>query len=358
MTAGSDGSDGFDGAGSAAYDLVTLGETMGLVVAAGTGPMRAGQQATISFGGAESNVAVGVARLGHAACWFGRLGDDPIGQMIAGTLRGEGIAVYAATDPERPTGLMLREHRTADRIRVSYYRRDLAGARLRPHDLDLDVIRRARVLHVSGITPALSKDAGDTLEHAVSAAKDAGVPVSFDVNYRSALWSRSEAAARLVEVAAHADIVFAGVDEADLLVEDVLGGADHAAEEGADADASADEALDPATLAASVAELGPREVVLKLGAEGAYAWARDPDHRTVEAVRAPAVPISVADPVGAGDAFVAGYLSALLDGLPLAARATRGNVCGAFAASVAMDWEGAPRRHELSMLDGVEAVSR
>lgn len=330
--------------GAPAYDLVTLGETMALVAGAGTGPMRAGQPAVISFGGAESNVAIGVARLGHAAGWFGRLGADPMGAMIDSTLRGEGVGVHAALDPDRSTGLMLREHRTADRIRVSYYRRDLAGARLGPDDLDPDVIRRARVLHVSGITPALSTSAGAAVDQAVTAARDAGVPVSFDVNYRSALWPRTEAAVRLAGLAARADIVFAGEDEARLLL-------DGAGRRGS-------EQSEVAELAATVGDLGPREVVLKLGADGAYARVDDPVAGMASAVTAAAVPVTVADPVGAGDAYVAGYLSALLDGRELEERARRGNICGAFAASVAMDWEGAPRRHELSMLDGTETVSR
>ncbi|HEY6739932.1 MAG TPA: sugar kinase [Actinopolymorphaceae bacterium] len=322
-------------------DLVTLGETMGLVAASGTGPFRVGSGATISFGGAETNVAIGVSRLGHRAAWFGRLGSDPLGDLILDGLRGEGVSVdRVRRETEVPTGLMLREHRTADRVRVSYYRRDLAGSRLAPDDLDLDVLTRARVLHVSGITPALSGTAKAAVHKAVTAAREAGVLVSFDLNYRAALWSAEDAGREFATLVEHSDIVFAGLEEAEL----VTGPARRSGR--------ADEDAARQAVAEDLASRGPSDVVVKLGVDGALAIVDG------EVVRSPGRKVESVDPVGAGDAFVAGYLSGLLDGDPPSRRLARGNVCGAFAVSVAGDWEGLPRRSELTMLDGTENVTR
>jgi 2-dehydro-3-deoxygluconokinase len=311
--------------------LVTLGETMGLVAARGTGAFAVGSAGTISFGGAESNVAIGVSRLGHTAAWVGRLGDDPLGSLVHNALRAEGVDVsHVRREADVPTGLMLREHRTADRVRVSYYRRGLAGSRLGPDDVDADLVRSARVLHISGITPALSESARGAVHRAVELARDAGVLVSFDLNYRAALWPADEAGAEMRTLVGRADLVFAGEDEAALVVG-----------EGA-----------PPQLAKLLAAAGPSEVILKLGAAGAHAVIGGDE------LTSPALAVSAVDPVGAGDAFVAGYLSGWLDGVPPAERLRRGNVCGAFSVSVAGDWEGLPRRGELGMLDSAENVAR
>lgn len=312
-------------------DVVTLGETMALVAATGTGPFAVGSTARISFAGAESNVAIGLARLGHRAAFAGRLGADPLGQLIHDALRGEGVDVSAVhRDAEAPTALILREHRTADRVRVGYYRKGLAGSRLSPSDLAAVPIGSARILHVTGITPALSESAASCVRRAVEVARQAGVTVSLDLNYRAALWSKANAARELAGLVEQADIVFAGTDEAKLVV---------------DGD-------DPERLARELAKRGPSEVVIKLGEQGALALSSD------EVVRAPGLRVSLVDPVGAGDAFVAGYLSARLDGLPAEERLVRGNVCGAFAVSVEGDWEGLPRRPELATLFDADNVGR
>lgn len=170
-------------------DLLTFGETMALFAARRTGPLRFARDFDLGLGGAESNVAIGVARLGHRATWVGRVGQDEFGELIASTLRAERVDARAITDPAAPTGLMIKGRRTADLIDVRYYRRESAGSRLSPEDLDPALIRSARVLHVSAITPALSASARAAVRHAIDEARAAGVPVSLDVNYRKALWT-------------------------------------------------------------------------------------------------------------------------------------------------------------------------
>ncbi|MFC9699182.1 sugar kinase [Streptomyces sp. NPDC056943] len=309
-----------------APELVTLGEVMAVAAATGPGPFATGAPLRLGWAGAEATVAIGVSRLGHRAAWTGRVGEDPAGAMILAGLRAEGVDVTGArTDPAAPTGLMLRERRTADRLRVTYYRAGLAGSRLAPDDLDEARIGTARILHVTGITPALSPTARAAVEHAVAVARAAGVTVSFDVNHRERLWSRAEAAEVLARLLPYADIVFAGPEEASLFVPEVPEG-------------------EPERMARALTRLGPAQAVLKLGAEGALAVADGALH--VQR----AVPVTAVDPVGAGDAFVSGYLAAVLDGSPVPERLRLAALCGAFAVSVPGDWEGLPHRAELGLL--------
>jgi 2-dehydro-3-deoxygluconokinase len=225
-------------------------------------------------------------------------------------------------DPGAPTSLMLKERRTAAMVRVLYYRRHGPGSRLEPGDLDPAQVAAAGVLHVTGITPALSDSARATVEHAVELARKAQVPVSFDLNYRSALWPADRAAAVCRDLAARADLVFASDDEAELLG---LHG-------------------DPADLALGLAGLGGGHAVVKLGERGAVA-AVDGRVHLVDPV-----PVQAVDPVGAGDAFVAGYLAETLAGRPVPERLATAAACGAFAVTVPGDWEGMPTREELDLL--------
>ncbi len=320
--------------GGGLVDLLTLGETMGLYAATGTGPLRVGGTSTFSFAGAESNVAVGMSRLGHDCTWLGRLGDDPVGHAVREAMRAESVDVSRVVmEPGAPTALLVRELRTRDRARVSYHRRHAAGSLLGPEDVAAELVRSARLLHVTGITPALSESCAAAVRFAVATAQEAGVTVSFDVNYRSLLWSPSQAARALAYLVEAADIVFAGLDEALVLLEG----------DGA--------AAEPEAVAARLAGLTGGEIVLTLGSSGAVALVDGAVHRQ------PAVPVTAIDTVGAGDAFVAGYLSAFLDGMDVAGRLQRGCVCGGFAVSCQGDWEGAPRLAELPLLAG-EDVSR
>ncbi|MFI1161913.1 sugar kinase [Streptomyces sioyaensis] len=308
--------------------LVTLGETMGLLTATGEGPLRHQRSLELGTGGAESNVAIGAARLGVPTAWIGRVGDDEIGKLVLASLRAEGVDTTAVhVDPGAPTGLMLKARRTVVDRRVTYYRRGSAGSRLSPEDVNEPLVLGAALLHVTGITPALSASARDAVEHAVRLARENGVPVSLDVNYRATLWSRHEAQSCLAGLARQADVLFAGEDEAALL--------------GATGDHVA--------LAAQLARLGPAEVVVKRGRYGAYALVDGTAHETA------AIPTTVVDPVGAGDAFVAGYLAERILGAPLPDRLRTAATCGAAACAVRGDWEGGPERAELERLAHADA---
>ena len=303
--------------------LLAVGETMALLAAPQIGRLRHATSLTLGVAGAESNVAIGAQRLGWSAAWVGRVGDDELGELVVSKIRAEGVDVGGVVrDPDAPTSLMLKERRTAGMVRVRYYRRNGPGARLQPGDLDPAQIAAAGVLHLTGITPALSDSARATVDHAVELARSAGVPVSFDLNYRSALWPPEEAAVVCRDLAARADLVFAGDDEAQLL-----------GLEG-----------DPAELARGLAGLGAGHAVVKLGERGAVALVDGAVHAVDP------VPVQALDPVGAGDAFVAGYLVETLTGRPVQERLRTAAACGAFAVTVPGDWEGMPSREELEVL--------
>jgi 2-dehydro-3-deoxygluconokinase len=315
---------------SAAVDLLTLGESM--VSLRSAGPLSAGGSLAMHVAGAESNVAVGVARLGHRVAWAGVVGADPHGQYILRQLRSEGIGVEHREDAARSTGVMFLEQRTADVTRAFYYRAGSAGSTLGREDVDRAFAfgAGARVLHLTGITAALSPEARKAVEYAAERGAAEGMEVSLDVNYRSKLWSREEARAVLTPLAQYASILIASDDELGLV--------------GAAPDASADSGAAEAALAAELLERGVREVVVKRGAAGAGV------HTADGCWEVPAVPVTSIDTVGAGDAFTAGYLSARLDGADVAGRLQRGALAGAFAVSTAGDWEGLPGRAELALL--------
>lgn len=311
--------------------VVTLGETMALLTAEQVGPLRHARSLRLTIAGAESNLAIGVRRLGVPAAWLGRVGDDEFGELIRSTVAGQRVDTTAIVDPDAPTGLMIKERRTGTRTRVRYYRSGSAGSRLRPDDLAAAPITAARILHVTGITPALSDTAKDTVFAAVASAREHGVLVSVDLNYRRTLWAPDEARAVFRDLVRGADIVLGTEDEARLV-------------------ADVDEAE---KLAAELAALGPAEVLVKLGERGAAA------HIDGRAYLVPPRPVTVLDPVGAGDAFAAGYLASRCRGADPAVRLAAAATTGAFAVTVAGDWEGAPSEAELGLLgDAGDAVSR
>lgn len=311
--------------------LVTLGETMALLTAEQPGPLAHVSAMGLGIGGSESNVAIGVQRLGGNAVWCGRVGADSLGQLVRREIRAEGVTVRITEDPAAPTGLMLKERRTVATQKVSYYRARSAGSRLSSVDLDPLLIAGASVLHVSGITPALSGSAAAAVRQAMEMAREQGVTVSFDLNYRANLWTAAAAGQSYRELIPLADVVFAGDEEAALAV---------------------GSAEDPVELAKRLANLGPAQAVIKLGSEGAVACIDG------EMFHQAAVPVQPVDTVGAGDAFVAGYLAELMAGSAPAQRLELAAKTGAFACLAYGDWEGLPRREELGLLQQREAVTR
>ncbi|WP_254909670.1 sugar kinase [Micromonospora sp. NBS 11-29] len=260
-----------------------MGETMVVLVPDDGGPLEHAARLAVGVGGAESNVAAALARLGHRVAWVSRVGDDPFGRRVVAEVAAAGVDVGTVTvDPIAPTGVYLKDPAPAG-TRVHYHRAGSAASRLGPRDLDDPRLAGVRLLHLSGITAALTDSCRELLGHALDGRALPGARVSFDVNHRAALWPADRAAPVLRDLADRADVVLVGADEAA-----TLWGVD-------DPDA--------------VRELLPRPelVVVKDGSVGATALPR-----TGSAVFVPALPVDVVEPVGAGDAFAAGFLSGLL----------------------------------------------
>lgn len=311
--------------------VVTLGETMALVRTTEIGSLKHTTGLALGIGGAESNVAIGLRRLGASVSWLGRVGDDSLGERVLREIRGEGVVVHGVVDANEPTGLMLKERPSAASTAVHYYRSGSAGSRLNATDLPAGWVEGASILHVTGITPLLSPSAREAVHVAVDRARAWGVTVSFDINYRSALAPPTVAAPILREIAERADVVFGGEDEFAV--------------------------LHPGASVAEAAErlqaAGCGQVVVKQGPAGASVFDR------ADVIVSSGFTIEVVDTVGAGDAFVAGYLSARLDGLDLNASLRRANACGAIACQVPGDWEAAPTLRELErFLEGGDPVRR
>ena len=313
-------------------DVVTIGESMVLLVAEQSGPLSEAITFRRHIAGAESNVAVGLARLGHAAGWISRVGDDDFGRAVVLRIRGEGVdTTQVRVDASAPTGVFFRERRDIGPIEVVYYRQGSAASRLSPADLDASYIAQARYLHLTGITPALSDSCRETVFAATEIARAAGAQVVLDPNYRSKLWSTDDARRVLRDLARHADILLPGADEADLLTGE----------------------SDPECAARALAQLGPRAVIVKVGAAGAIALVEG------ELLRAPATALErVVDPIGAGDAFAGGFLAGTLRGMSVGDALALANRCGALAMSAPGDMEALPRWSEASRPGSTRDVNR
>lgn len=264
-----------------APELLAVGETMAMVAPEDGSRLVEAVEFRLYAGGAESNVAAHVAGIGRTAAWYSRLGADALGDRLLRQLAALGIDVSRVErDPEHPTGLYVKDPGHG----VSYYRKGSAASHLGPEhasSIDLDGVR---ILHLSGITAAISATASAFLDALIDRAREAGVLVSFDVNHRAALWPLEVAAPRLRELAARADLVFVGRDEAETLW-------------GTAAAADARAALPE-----------PAELVVKDGDVGATLFDADGEHFV------PALKVDVVEAVGAGDAFAGGFLAARLAG--------------------------------------------
>lgn len=310
--------------------ILTIGETMGLATNLETGPLFASRNHMTSFGGAESNVAIALVRLGAAATWVSRLGEDPFGELIARELRAEGVDVVASIDHDRPTGFMHKLRRTRDNTVVTFWRGGSAASGLSERDVTPSLFDNVDVLHLTGILPGLSDNSHRAARKAAQLAKELGVLLSFDVNHRAKVWQGRSPNAVYLDLVEQADICFAGADEAEMIVG----------------------SAPPEELAIRLASRGPSQVIIKMGAAGAVAFLHG-EHLVV-----PAVQVHVIDTVGAGDAFVAGYLSALLSDAAPRRRLEIAAAAGAFACTSVGDWEGAPTWSDLASLERVEGVQR
>ncbi|MFZ4299983.1 sugar kinase [Streptomyces cinereoruber] len=309
-------------------DVVCLGESMVTFLPSRPGRLADVPSFTRAIGGAESNVACALAAAGHRARWVGRVGADGFGDHLVDTIGAHGVDVTAvARDPRRPTGIYFRtdEDRATDAHEVVYYRAGSAASAMSPATVPYESVAGARILHLTGITAALSGDCL-ALVRELTAPRPGRPLVSFDVNHRPALWRDGDAPGVLLELARRADVVFVGADEAERLWG--LRGAREVFE----------------------AVSGPGVVVVKLGGGGAVATDGEARTGAGGGVLVPAPRVDVVSPIGAGDAFAAGFLSATLRGLDLRTRLRHGHLMAAAALTVPGDLAVPPRRDRLDRL--------
>ncbi|MFD7864883.1 sugar kinase [Streptomyces sp. NPDC059783] len=314
-----------------APDVVCLGESMVTFL-----PSRPGRLADVpsfgrGIGGAESNVACALAAAGHRAAWVSRVGADGFGDHLVDTVAGYGVDTSAVErDPARPTGIYFRTatDRATDVHEVAYYRAGSAASAMSPDNVPRAALSAGRILHLSGITAALSDSCLDLLR-ALTAPRPGRPLVSFDVNHRPGLWrGHTRSPGVLLELARRADLVFVGEDEA----EEAWG------------------LHGTAALCAALPE--PSVLVVKHGAEGATVVSRADGGETVTHV--PALRVDVVAPVGAGDAFAAGFLSATLRGLPDRERARHGHLMAAAVLTVPGDLTDPPARDRADRLAALD----
>lgn len=272
------------------YDLVTFGETMIRLTTTGASRLETTGTLEVAIGGAESNVCVALARLGRRVSWLSALPDNPLGKRIFNELRGHGVNTSRVvwSDTHR-AGVYFMEMGARPRpTRVTYDRADSAVAMLKADAIDTEVVVGSRALHLTGITPALSASCAEICLRLAGKAIAASVPLILDVNYRSLLWTPAEAAEGLAELLEQTTIVLCGASDAQTIWG--LSG-------------------EPSQVATELLDRSSAELaVVTLGESGVCAVSRSGD-----IFEQPSLAVEIIDPVGAGDAFAAGFLHAWLD---------------------------------------------
>ncbi len=303
-------------------DVVTFGEVMAMFVAGEPGPLERVKGWTLALAGAETNVAIGLSRLGHRVGWIGRVGAEPFGRFAVAELTASGVDTsMVSVDPEARTGFALKSRAEGGDPQVVYYRKGSAGSRLEASPDSDAFLARARHVHLTGIPLALSASTRAFAFRALDVARAAGATISFDPNLRPSLWSDRQ---EMIEVtnacAARADWVLPGLSEATELT----------------GLTTADE------VAAHYLDGGATMVVVKQGGRGASL------HTKAGSWTHEVFPVTVVDTVGAGDGFATGLISAMLDGLAPAAALERAIAVGACAVTSSGDKDGLPDRDQLT----------
>ncbi|MGY4925029.1 sugar kinase [Streptomyces sp. 900105755] len=302
--------------------VVCLGETMAALAPDPPRPLAEAGQLRLSVAGAESNVAMYLADHGVPVHWLSAVGDDPLGRRVCAAVAAAGVDVTRVrTDPHRPTGLLLKNPGPAG-TGVHYYRAGSAASALGPDLLDGEPVRSAALLHLTGITPALSASCRALVTRALDTpAAERPYAVSFDVNHRAALWPDGTAPTVLRALADRADVAFVGLDEAQQLW---------------DADLTVTDLRDLLP--------GPRILVVKDGARAATALTGE------GACTVPALRTAVVEPVGAGDAFAAGFLAGLLRAEPMPRALRLGHLTAVSALGVTGDHGPLPEATDIARL--------
>lgn len=270
-------------------DLVTFGETMLRLSPPGDERIETADNYTVRAGGAESNVAVTSQRLGLDVVWTSKLPDSPLGRRVVGELKCHGVTVDVTWSDEGRQGTFYLE--TGDQPRgttVIYDRTDAAITTATPSDLPVARIKEAEGFHTTSITPALSETLVETTVDLLETAHEAGTTTSFDLNYRSKLWSPAEARETIIGLLADVDVLTVAERDARKVLN-----------RSGDSETIIRGLADDFDLEVAVLSRGPKSVLSVV--EGTI-------HEQ------PTFESTDAHPIGTGDAFVGGFLSQYLDG--------------------------------------------
>lgn len=314
-------------------EVVTIGETMVTFDSLGSSRLRYSQTFECHTGGAETNTAVALTRMGHSAGWISRLGKDEFGYKIRNLFRGEGVDVsHVEMAADEMTGIFFRQRLENGENKNFYYRKGSAASNMTPELLDEEYIKNARIFYVSGITPAISKSASETVERAMKIAKENGVLVAFDPNLRLKVWTLDEAKATLDRLMPYVDVVLPGVEEGELLYG----------------------TSDPDEIAGIIQGYGVKTVVVKVGSDGCIGY-DGPDKYVSKGFQVK----RVVDAFGAGDAFAAGVLSGILEALPWEETLKRANAMGAITVTMKGNIEAFPTKEEVEdFISGNKEINR
>jgi 2-dehydro-3-deoxygluconokinase len=297
-------------------DVITIGDAMITFNPASKGPMRYVHTFERKVGGAELNFAIGCARLGLQTGWISRLGNDEFGRFIQTFVRGEGVDLSQVRLMDGyPTSLNFKEIMEDGSGRTFYYRANSPTSTLSPEDLDESYFKNARLLHITGVFPAIGGKNFEIILKAISLAKKHGLMVSFDPNIRLKLWSKEEAKEKLSKFLPYVDIILTGAEEAELL----LG------------------VNDQGKMIEKFKEFGISYIIIKQGDKGSVGYNNG---ELIES--APVKPRKVVDTVGAGDGFDAGFIYGILNGWSLEKTLQFSNMIGSMVVSVSGDNEGLP----------------
>lgn len=294
-------------------DIITLGESMWRLAPPGIGErLEAARSLDIQVGGAESNAAIALSRLGQRVAWWSRLPATPLGRHVTTYIRSHGVDVSDVYWSSERLGTYYIEFGSGVRpTEVFYDRADSAASHMTPDDFPWEKLHQTRWLHLTGITPALSQSCLETVRRAITEARSAGIPISFDLNYRAKLWSPAAAAPILDELAGQSSLVIA----ADRDVKTLFG------LEGED------------LLLRLHKRWNGANIVLTQGANGATAF----DGQSTHHAAAFAVTPTPTTRIGSGDSFDAGLIFALLEDKPLAEALRYGNAVAALKLTMSGD---------------------
>ncbi|WP_339147417.1 MULTISPECIES: sugar kinase [unclassified Sutcliffiella] len=304
-------------------DIITWGETMVCFTPLHGDRLEQAPYLAKTIGGAETNTAIGLARLGKKAGWISGLGDDPFGHFIQKVVRGEGVDIEMVKfSNDLPTGVMFKDMASRESVHVHYYRKPSAAASIVLTEEHFTYLKKAKRVHLTGILPALNVCMQRECLRLIKWCAREGIPVSFDVNLRQKLWDVKEAKSFFEEIYAYLDILFLGDTEACLC--------------------SGEENLEEAVSYFRKRLKTSGVLIVKKGEFGASAYQGE---RSLHSDSVPGT--MVVDTVGAGDGFNAGFLYGVLEGYSLEDCLEMGNWCGAMIVSRLGDYQGAPTLEEM-----------